>query len=902
MSTGSLHPREPSRQPPYSPAPSPPPPSSLVPFDRSRPPSASARATPELIPSNSTTESPSAEDDLPTSFSSHSSYPSSSSASMHDSPLPSPPSPQALRSTYPDPDSPASPSNNRRPLPTLPSTPRFVPLRAPPPRPPHSSEGKGKERDHPSASEEKLALARLRGLDDLVETERGREAPYSPATSDLPGYDDDSAPARPRGAGQTKESLAPVAEREPSSEEQEKDARALDAVRQRTNEDAQRQIGEDASSSKMDLARAREVEEEERRRRVLAAQEAELVKRTEEREHEEERETTESPPPPITPDEEGAGGMLPLFDRKDVPPAKGEIEEPSSRRQPSTGYEEPPRPPQLPSSRSVLAPPPPNDVVASSHLQHHQVTWSPFDPPDLSLSSTPFLPPPAPETLRRPQSDYFTTPAPFPSSRPPHHASRTIPPRPTAAPTSPLPPLPKEHLTRHASLALTSTSAFYAGGSPEGSLSARWVPSPMDRLEIADRRRDDLAVSTTSASPTPPIAARSPEDSSYPTSWHRPSLSWSQSGASRTPTVATTFPTSRPSLPPSSGMSQFGMMTPMSTPATTVRYSTAPPLATSPSSQPFDLSSSQPKPAFYSSVVPGGPLLPFYSSPFTPGAQATTYLSPARAQSHPPSLSLPPPPTPHSGYVSFPPPSHGPPTSVSPRPTPAGYSTSPPPPQPQAARSSPSAHPRPFSRSSSASPTSHGTTSVAGSVYGAAGKGRSANRMRTIRNLFGRKGGRERGEGSLERMAEEEGGAEVGDKSHRRRSWIEEDLDELIELRARQRTFGGAYERTALGNLGYALIVLKIFDPDFAKIGLLYVILSILLLLIAQYRRRRSDHDFADINRPQLPPNSPTQPARASERLWGRAFRTSGDMVVLIGIACTVLYIALFVLIMRLPA
>ncbi|GAA5964479.1 hypothetical protein JCM21900_002390 [Sporobolomyces salmonicolor] len=139
-------------------------------------------------------------------------------------------------------------------------------------------------------------------------------------------------------------------------------------------------------------------------------------------------------------------------------------------------------------------------------------------------------------------------------------------------------------------------------------------------------------------------------------------------------------------------------------------------------------------------------------------------------------------------------------------------------------------------------------------------------------------------------------------RGHRRQSWIEEDLDELVELRARQRTFGGAYERTALGNLGYALIVLKIFDPDFAKIGLLYVILSILLLLIAQYRRRRSDHDFADINFPHPLSNSPTQPAKASERLWGRAFRTSGDMVVLIGIACTVLYIALLVLIMRLPA
>jgi hypothetical protein len=40
-------------------------------------------------------------------------------------------------------------------------------------------------------------------------------------------------------------------------------------------------------------------------------------------------------------------------------------------------------------------------------------------------------------------------------------------------------------------------------------------------------------------------------------------------------------------------------------------------------------------------------------------------------------------------------------------------------------------------------------------------------------------------------------------------------VNELVELRARQRTFGGAYSRTALGNLGYALTILKIFDRQF---------------------------------------------------------------------------------------
>lgn len=41
------------------------------------------------------------------------------------------------------------------------------------------------------------------------------------------------------------------------------------------------------------------------------------------------------------------------------------------------------------------------------------------------------------------------------------------------------------------------------------------------------------------------------------------------------------------------------------------------------------------------------------------------------------------------------------------------------------------------------------------------------------------------------------------------------DIAELTELRARQRTFEGAYRRTALANLGYALTVLRLFDPRF---------------------------------------------------------------------------------------
>ncbi|GAA5962274.1 hypothetical protein JCM8115_004276 [Rhodotorula mucilaginosa] len=136
-------------------------------------------------------------------------------------------------------------------------------------------------------------------------------------------------------------------------------------------------------------------------------------------------------------------------------------------------------------------------------------------------------------------------------------------------------------------------------------------------------------------------------------------------------------------------------------------------------------------------------------------------------------------------------------------------------------------------------------------------------------------------------------------RGHRRASWVLEDPDALIELRARSRTFDGAYTRTALGNLYYSLIVLKVFSSEFARIGLIYVIMSCLLLLIAQFRRRRSDHDFSDKYRTEDPIALPG--VKASERLWGtRPFRTSGDIIILLGVVCAALYIAIFVMIMRL--
>ncbi|KAM0786225.1 hypothetical protein ACM66B_007028 [Microbotryomycetes sp. NB124-2] len=193
-------------------------------------------------------------------------------------------------------------------------------------------------------------------------------------------------------------------------------------------------------------------------------------------------------------------------------------------------------------------------------------------------------------------------------------------------------------------------------------------------------------------------------------------------------------------------------------------------------------------------------------------------------------------------------------------------------------------------------------------------------------------------------------------RGHRRNSWVEQDTDWLVELRARQRTFDGAYIRTALANFGYALLILKVFTAEFARIGLLYVVLAVLLLLVGWRRASRSDHDFADEFRPVedtdvTPPQRPTlfqrissslspsrqrqlspghrtfSPARdaelieqaaalgapredepaenrttapPNERIWGRPFRTGGNVVLLSGALVVALYASIFALIMTL--
>ncbi|KAJ3526960.1 hypothetical protein NM688_g8191 [Phlebia brevispora] len=134
----------------------------------------------------------------------------------------------------------------------------------------------------------------------------------------------------------------------------------------------------------------------------------------------------------------------------------------------------------------------------------------------------------------------------------------------------------------------------------------------------------------------------------------------------------------------------------------------------------------------------------------------------------------------------------------------------------------------------------------------------------------------------------------------RREEFYPQDVNELIELRARQRTFDGAYGRSALSNLGYALTILRIFDKRFYKIGILYTVLAGVLYVIAFLRQRHSLHDFADSSWTHPSFANPIQTkGQIGKRIFGRPFVTAGWIVVLLTAVVAGVEIGLLVLIFQ---
>lgn len=75
-------------------------------------------------------------------------------------------------------------------------------------------------------------------------------------------------------------------------------------------------------------------------------------------------------------------------------------------------------------------------------------------------------------------------------------------------------------------------------------------------------------------------------------------------------------------------------------------------------------------------------------------------------------------------------------------------------------------------------------------------------------------------------------------RKHRARSVVLTSA-ELVEIRAAQRTFEGAYIRTAIGQFSFALVVLKIFTAEFYSIGALFAVYGAGILFISMFRRQQ---------------------------------------------------------------
>lgn len=120
---------------------------------------------------------------------------------------------------------------------------------------------------------------------------------------------------------------------------------------------------------------------------------------------------------------------------------------------------------------------------------------------------------------------------------------------------------------------------------------------------------------------------------------------------------------------------------------------------------------------------------------------------------------------------------------------------------------------------------------------------------------------------------------------HRARS-VELTNDELVEVRAAQRTFEGAYIRTSLSQFSFALIVLKIFTSEFYSIGALFAVYGAGVLLVSAYRRQQGNRQFfSEIG---------------DDGLGRKRFRTSGNVVVALTALSIAAYITLLVLTLKL--
>lgn len=101
-----------------------------------------------------------------------------------------------------------------------------------------------------------------------------------------------------------------------------------------------------------------------------------------------------------------------------------------------------------------------------------------------------------------------------------------------------------------------------------------------------------------------------------------------------------------------------------------------------------------------------------------------------------------------------------------------------------------------------------------------------------------------------------------------------------LDVRAHQRTYEGAYTRTAIGCLSFSILIIKLFSTEFLPIGTVYTAYGCLFYFIGVVKAHSVDIFY--------------NPKKDMEM-----FKTSGDSVLLLSVISLASYVALLVLIVR---
>ncbi len=128
-------------------------------------------------------------------------------------------------------------------------------------------------------------------------------------------------------------------------------------------------------------------------------------------------------------------------------------------------------------------------------------------------------------------------------------------------------------------------------------------------------------------------------------------------------------------------------------------------------------------------------------------------------------------------------------------------------------------------------------------------------------------------------------------RAHRARSVVLQQ-SELQDIRASQRTFEGAYVRTALSQFSFSLVIIKIFTREFYHIGALFAAFGFCILLVSLFRRQQGNRQFFATSEIDARTDEQTHPQK-----W---FRSSGNVVVVMTLVSLGVYVALLTMIMEL--